>query len=364
MSLIKTIIINILACIVIYILFEIFSGAYFKGNSMKLNQYSYLVINKQIERKHNLYTKEDITVRYKRDQFGFKDRFKEIDKVDVVTLGGSTTEQKYLTIENTWTDILEKKINKNSTNKIDIVNAGISGRSSKGHVWDLKKRFKNIEGFRPKYIIFYMGLNETEHDNTKNDPQSFQTALYPARLALDEKLSLFQIIKKYLKINNGLTYKLHLKITLQERALNQVWHNVFRFYYPYKKISNEAHIFSDSTFVRLKNRLDKINQLTKELGAIPIFVTQNSLRWKKDEEIIYSIDNINYYYNEMNIAKTIINFCKKNKIKCIDGFNELKFIRQDDITSKDNDTFDLLHTAPSGSKKIAELIYKDINSLF
>ena len=354
MKIIKFILVNTLICFFIYILFEVFSGGYIKGDYQKIN-YEYLVINKKINRKVNLYTKDYITVKYKRDNFGFKDRFKEIEKIDVVTVGGSTTEQKYLTLQNTWTDILEKKININNTNKIDIVNAGINGQSSKGHLWNLKHWFKKIENFRPKYIIFYMGINESQKDDSKSDPRGYQSP---------ENLSLYNLIKKHLKINNGMTYRLYLKFTLRESDLNKVWHNTDRFHFPYKEINDDAFRYNNFTFTRIENRLEKLNQLTKELGAIPIFVTQNSIRWKKVGEIIYSIDNIDYHYNEMNIAKTIMNFCKKNQIKCIDGFNLIKFNKTDSIFSKDNDTFDLLHTTPSGSKKIAELIYKELNSLF
>ena len=69
-----------------------------------------------------------------------------------------------------------------------------------------------------------------------------------------------------------------------------------------------------------------------------------------------SKDNINHYFNEKKISKTIIDFCIKNNIKYIDGFNKLRFIKED--------TWDLVHTSPSGSEKIADLIYGEIKTIF
>lgn len=350
----KIIFTNIIICLLVYLLFEIFSGDFIKKRNVNLN-HKYLIINQQIERKVNLYTKEFITISYYRDKFGFKDRFKKINEVDVITVGGSTTEQKYLSIENTWTDILEKKINQNSIDKIDIVNSGISGQSSKGHIWNLKKWFNKIDGLKPSYIIYYMGINESQEDNSKSDPQPFQ---------IYENLTLKDKIKNFIKVNNGITYKLYRAITQKNNPTNKVWHDTKRFYHSYKKINDQSKKYNELTFKRLEKRLEEINILTKELNSIPIFVTQTSLRWKKKGETIYSIDDENYYYNEMNISKTIMQFCKKNEIKCIDGFNKLKFIKTDDIYSETNDTFDLLHTTPSGSKKIADMIYNEIYHLF
>lgn len=343
MNYIKIILVNLVLSILIILCFEIFTGDYIRSRHVVLN-HNYLVINKKLEYEVDLYTEKPIRINYERDQYGFKDRFKNIDEVDIITLGGSTTEQRYLSIENTWTDLLEKKINLN--NNLDIVNAGISGQSSKGHIWSLDKWFKNIKNLKPKYIIFYMGINESDSDNGRGDPQPYQL----------NTVSLVDKIKKYLKINNGIIYKSYLKFTLKKSSLLNVWHNAERYDLPYKKIEPKAKKFKDKTFIKLEKRLGVITNLVNEIGAIPIFVTQKSLRWKIDSDSIYSIDNINHYNNEMKISKTIINYCIKNNIKYINGFEKLDLIKKD--------TWDLVHTTPSGSNKIANLIFNETFNLF
>jgi len=337
----KIISINLIICLIVYALFEIFSGDYITGDYKGLNN-NYLVIDKAIEYDIDLYTEKSIKIKYKRDKYGFKDKLKSVDSIDIITVGGSTTEQRYLAIENTWTDLLEKKININ--NNIDVVNAGISGQSSKGHIWNFNHWFKNINNLKPKYIIFYMGINENTF--AKGDPQTHQL----------ETVKLKDKIKKYIKNNNGITYKIYLKFSLKNSALLNVWHDPERYNSSYKLIGSDAQRPKEIVFIELEKKLEELSRLTNEIGARPIFVTQKTLRWKKDKSSIYSIDKINHYFNEKKNSETIINFCIKNNIKYIDGFNELNFIKKD--------TWDLVHTSPSGSKKIADLIYKEIYSLF
>ena len=344
---IKTFSINLLLCFLVYALFEYFSGEYKNKKVLDLN-HNYLVINKSVELDVPFYTPEPIKIKYHRDSYGLKDRFKDINKVDIVTVGGSTTEQRYLSVENTWTDILEKNINKNNKDNIDIVNAGISGQSSKGHIWNFNNWFKNIKGFKPKYVIFYMGINENESNNlygAKGDPQPYQ-----------ENSDFKNKLKNFFKKNNGITYRIYLKATLHKSDLMGVWHNQWRIYQPYKKIDTDTKKFKNITFDIIKKRLKNLNKLSNEIGATPIFVTQKTLRWKKEGKTVYSIDAQDHYYNEMNIAKTVMSFCKKNNLQCIDGFNNLDFTI--------NDTWDLIHISPSGSKKIAALIYQELYLLF
>ena len=53
------------------------------------------------------------------------------------------------------------------------------------------------------------------------------------------------------------------------------------------------------------------------------------------------------------IAKIIINFCFKKNLFCIDLNEELNFI--------ETDFYDLVHTSPKGSEKIAEYIFQNIH---
>ena len=106
-------------------------------------------------------------------------------------------------------------------------------------------------------------------------------------------------------------------------------------------------------FVSLGNNIEKLIILTQNLGAKPIFVTQKTLRWKNKNDTIYSISKKeNFFIREKTISEIILNKCKIFKINCLDGFKGIKLNLED--------TYDLVHTSPSGSQKIANFIFSNI----
>ena len=45
---------------------------------------------------------------YHRDEYGFRGRRKDINNIDVLAIGGSTTDERFLKLDDTWTEKLEK----------------------------------------------------------------------------------------------------------------------------------------------------------------------------------------------------------------------------------------------------------------
>jgi lysophospholipase L1-like esterase len=78
----------------------------------------------------------------------------------IVAIGGSTTQQVYLSDEKTWTHLLSMQLNKKSADKVEVINAGFSGPRAENHFYTLK----SIEWLKPNLIIFLMGINDWNHD--------------------------------------------------------------------------------------------------------------------------------------------------------------------------------------------------------
>ena len=78
----------------------------------------------------------------------------EYQNIDFLVLGGSTTEEKFIDDNDTWTEKLEKKFIKDGKD-IEVVNAGIDGQSTIGHIYNFEKWFPHIKNLNPKFIIFY-----------------------------------------------------------------------------------------------------------------------------------------------------------------------------------------------------------------
>ena len=73
----------------------------------------------------------------------------------ILTIGGSTTDNLFVTEGETWQDILDTKFP-----KYDFINGGVHGQSSFGHKISIAKwHSKSLNPESVEFIIFYIGIN-------------------------------------------------------------------------------------------------------------------------------------------------------------------------------------------------------------
>ena len=330
---IKILIFNILIFFLAIFIIEILSGI---SLTKKLNC-NYLLCNAHYVYKTDLYTTEKIIINYQKDKYGFRGNDNSYDDIKFLIVGGSTTDERYLNEESTWAGQLKIFFN----NKINILNAGIDGQSSTGHIWNFNNWFNRVNNFKAKYIIFYIGINEIANNNSYYDLEY-------------KNLNILKKIKFLLRDNNGFFFRSLKKLMIiKQKNSQKVFHDKNRKLIKINKIPTKND-FKHNLEITQKN-LNELYNLTNNNKSIPIFITQKTNRWSIIDDKVLSIDNFNYYLFEKNISEIILNFCYDNKILCINGFEELKF--------NTNDTYDLIHTSPSGSKKIAELVFEKIKDL-
>ena len=333
--LLKIILINFLVFLFVYTILEIFTGQIIFKKKLKC---SYILCNANYTYKTSLYTKEKITIKYKKDKYGFRGRYKLINQIDILTMGGSTTDERYLNLNDTWSEQLELNFKKNNKS-IDVVNAGIDGQSSFGHIWNFKNWINKIEGFSAKYILFYIGVNEKNysgrHDFNPNEVS------YPKKILY------------LLKYNDGITNKIYEFVVHRYNPVDElnVAHSKYRSpnYLSIKKNDPDE-------FERLEENIEELIKLSKVLNAKPIFFTQKTLRWKKIENNLFSISSdTDFYSREKKISDLIINTCRRHDAICVNGFEIINF--------NELDTYDLVHTTPVGSKKIADVLFNKLNAI-
>ena len=330
---IRILITNISIFFLAIFIIEILTGI---SLTKKLNC-NYLLCDANYVFKTNIYTKEEIIVNYQKDKYGFRGINNRYDDIKFLIVGGSTTDERYLNEESTWTGQLKIFFN----NKINILNAGVDGQSSTGHIWNFNNWFNKINNFKTKYIIFYIGINEIANENSYYDLEY-------------KNLNILKKIKFLLRDNNGFFFRSLKKFMIKkQKNFQRVFHDKNRKLIEINKIPTKNN-FEQNLEITKKN-LNKLYNLSNNMKSIPIFVTQKTNRWLIIDDKVLSIDNFNYYLFEKSISEIILNFCYDKKILCVDGFEELEF--------NTHDTYDLIHTSPSGSKKIAKLIFEKIKYL-
>ena len=134
----KIVFINIFFFVFLIMVIELILGN--KIYKKKLNC-EYVLCSVNLTYKNDLYNGIK-NINYVKDRYGFRGLRKNVNEIDILTVGGSTTDERYLQTEDTWSEKLEQKINNNYKNlDIDIVNAGMMDNQLKGIFGTLRTGF-------------------------------------------------------------------------------------------------------------------------------------------------------------------------------------------------------------------------------
>lgn len=84
------------------------------------------------------------------------------DYLSIITIGGSTTECKYISDFKTWPDLLAKLLSQ-TNNRVWLNNAGLSGHTTFGHQVLLNDHVLKL---KPKIVVFMFGANDLALQDT------------------------------------------------------------------------------------------------------------------------------------------------------------------------------------------------------
>ncbi len=154
----------LIVCIVLFCILEIFLRIYtkpfivkIKGNEIALPRDKHRIWTFT----HNFETdKLDKLVTVSQNKLGFRgadppENFSEY--LTIMTVGGSTTYNAFISDGKTWTDVLGRKLQKAFKN-VWINNAGFNGHSTEAHILLLEQ---HITKLKPKILLFLVGHNDT-----------------------------------------------------------------------------------------------------------------------------------------------------------------------------------------------------------
>ena len=333
------IIINLIIFFLGIIIIEIFFG-----NWLKEDNYGSLLIPKK---QTNLissfpYSTSELGI-YSRDKYGFRANSHKLTDIDILVIGGSTTEEREVDDKKIWTKVFEDNLN----NKYKVLNAGIGGQTSFGHKSMFNLWFKRHSQLSPKYILLYVGINDAlffiENINTnKFKPKGRELNSSNRDLLIHLKFSdrLLQYIK-----NNSVIHYLYLIIkgniiTKKYNFGYNLTTDIFKPEIPTSPGNLIANKLYEDEFKNYYHQnLSQILKQSKEINAQLILITQ-------------TISDKHWMYDKLKlINQYTINFCYMRKLNCIDLADNVKI---------ENDFFyDGIHTDPIGSKKVGIFIAKE-----
>ena len=340
----KIITINLFIFLILIFFIELFFGYWFDKNNLgpyvrehRLRKTNYITT---FENKEYRFT-------YKRNYYGIRGDDFPTDKIEIIMVGGSTTDERYKPIEFTIAELVSAELKKKNID-IRIFNLGIEGQSTNGHIVNIDYWFSKIPKFKPKFIIYYIGINdayiEDENYNHLNDGNIFNTNI---KTALYDNFKSRSIIYDLLRKTKYKFIKPKLTFTYDfDRSINDPKFKNIEFldYEQFVKNSSITSLITknkklvDQYIARIQNLYDK----TIEFGSTPIFINQL---------------NAQGYGNEFQatLSTTLINYCIQKNYFCIDVAKKLK--------GKNDFWWDGVHTTPKGSLAIAEIIAPELKKI-
>ena len=358
-ELLKIITINIFSVLFFFCLIEIFFGRWHK-NFLGNKEYVQIPnLIKDTKLKFNvkwMYSQsKPYYVLYTRDKLGYRSRDSLSNKPIVLTIGGSTTDNRYISDGHTWQDKLDL-INP----KFDFINGGVDGQSSYGHLESIKTwHSKYLDEKDVDTIIFYVGINDLKLLSENVDDYDY---------AQSKK----QYIKNLLKDNSFFTQRfleLRNKINFHFDS-NQTNVNLLTTHKPRKidfrkkgeifKLNKELEISNYPLYEKIFSEL--IIETNKKFPSSMIMIIQQQIPGCKFIDNKSGYDRHPTFGYCFNLLKTF-----RLQEKIIEKYSVNKNFKIYPMylknIIKDNDVYDYVHTNKSGSNKIALYIDKIFKEL-
>ncbi|MBI5163491.1 MAG: hypothetical protein HY985_06280 [Magnetospirillum sp.] len=272
---------------------------------------------------------------YRRDHWGFRGTATDPARVDIVTIGGSTTNQLYLPEAQTWQAATQRALGEHGKT-VTIANAGIDGQSTVGHLKNLELWLPAVPGLKPHFVLAYVGINDTHITGPAVDllEHSSWSKVAKQKSAL---LRLAATVQGTLKAR---------KAKLNHQAVDfatATWTGQPNYPDP---ATLPTLTFPD----RYKARLIRMAELIHQMGAVPVFVTQvrgDARRHGDGWEGLAAAAGLNGLDHQRLLARfnaATLEVCAEQGIVCLDLAGEVEF--------SDGDFYDHVHNTPQGAEKV------------
>ena len=296
------------------------------------------------------YNNNNYKYNYVRNSLAFRGAELDPNNIKIIMVGGSTTDERYKPEELTIVGNLNKKLEKIGSTK-KIINAGVEGQSTRGHIANFKFWFNKIEKFAPRYIIYYIGINDSTlllsshsdlQDGWIENPSKFESVLDNLKSRSIFSDLLRKVKHKYYNKKEEkriiYDYDYSIKKMSEEKIYYTNYNNQLEKFDLEEMISKKKNIVNNYI-----SNIDQLSDLTMKIGAKPIFINQPALK-HENSEILFLLNYI------------LIDHCNKKNYQCINLAKEIK--------ATEDFWWDRVHTTPKGSKAIADAIFpKLINFL-
>lgn len=296
----------------------------------------------------SLYDTPDPVVRYSRNRWGLRDDCASPADIDILTMGGSTTDQRFIPFASTWQKVMEDDLSRSTGKRLCVSNAGVDGQSTHGHLRAFERWLPLIPGLRPRIILFYIGINDV--DFTLAGPNGFD----------DDDTNGIRLWLKELEVTQLWFWMSDVIGSVAQVEKGRMGHHRQRFApqdYVFDTMTPGAAAQARAGAERFRQRLRKLIAESRRYGAEVICVTQPHRRMQVKDGRPYGIRNAmggpgSPPYNGLDYDYSLRQLNAVMREECGDG-GFIDLYRQ---PFTDSQFYDFSHTNPQGSRRIGHIL--------
>ena len=290
------------------------------------------------------------SIRYTRDRYGLRGTYASPGEIGILTVGGSTTDQAYVTDGETWQDVLARDL-EDKGYPVSVVNAGVDGHSTHGHLKNFEWWFPRIPGFAPRCILYYIGINDIFADTP---PYAADRGWRGAVVEKSVSYRIYRILqgallaRKY-DIGHGRIDFDAMRWTDKPLASPAVYDAVFK-----------------DRLAAYAERVRALIEKTRALGALPVFATQQTRMFRRDGGRVTGVEldfefhghrfnGVDRYHILEMYNDVVRRVCRETGTPCID--------LADGLALTDSDFYDFMHNTPAGARKIGDFLAEKLAAI-
>ncbi len=297
------------------------------------------------------------TVTYRRDEYGLRGKYVDPGSIEILTLGGSTTDQRYLDDERTWQSVLQRLFARDGQ-EVAIVNAGVDGQSTLGNLANFEYWFPEIPGLCARFVLVYVGINDFFLD--ASGARLFDDLQRRSSAAVLEQSAVYDLYRR-------------LKGAYLARRVFHVEHGGLRpsqASWTTKGLRSADEWRADATVAaslgEFGERLRLLDHRIRRFGSRAVFVTQKGRHFKRAGGRVVGIDHewtlFGHPANGVDIghltgmqAARTMETCESLAAVCVDAAETM---------FDDDDFYDVVHHTPNGAERVRLVMYESLRKHF
>lgn len=289
-------------------------------------------------------------VTYTRDEHGLRGDYENVGGIDILTLGGSTTNQLYVDDAETWQAVLARQFSA-AGERVSVVNAAVDGQSTRGHIAVFERWFPLIEGLKARFILVYAGINDVAVEAQEKYDE--MRSPDPARRLAETVKNKSAIYGAY-NIVNGMLAAYDARVvhggTRLEGLAWEKWQPVDTRFAPPEDYMGRLDAY--------ENRVRELTAKIRAFGARAIYVTQPSADIRIQDGWILLPTGDHREHAELafrrldGFNRATMRVCEDMGAICIDLARELTF--------EDGDFYDRVHNTDAGAAKVGRYLYEKL----